>query len=75
MASKSQAHRQIGGFVETRSGVAKPRSSIDIARRAISTDDVSSVSSIKCVWGVSVIRRLWCLWEVIEECSILLSTR
>ena len=36
---------------------------------------VSSVSSIKCVWGVSVIRRLWCLWEVIEECSILLSTR
>ena len=28
-----------GGFGETRSGVAKPKSSIDIARRAISTDD------------------------------------
>ena len=34
-----EKRKENGGFGETRSGVAKPKSSIDIARRAISTDD------------------------------------
>ena len=35
-----EKRKENGGFGETGSGVAKPKSSIDIALRAISTDDV-----------------------------------